>query len=306
MTHCNPADMLVFARVAELRSISGASRAIPMSKASVSRAVTRLEDALGVRLLERTSRHVVVTEIGRGFLLHCRRVREEIESAEAAVGELRGSVQGQLRVAVPLVFGRSVLAPVLSRFLLAHPKLRLELQITNRIVDPIEEGFDLVVRIGEQPDSSLLQRELGRARYGVFASPDHVARHGPFTVPGDLSGHAVLDVFNGMERAEWKFSQGAERFGVEVVPRLDLNDAVIRREVALDGVGIAMLPMWICADAVAQGRLLRLLPDFACERVSVISALWPSRRHALPRLRALIDFLAEIVPQEIVESGGDE
>ncbi len=298
MKRYDPGDMLVFAKVADLLSISGAARALSISKASVSRTITRLEEALSTRLLERSSRHVNITEVGRTFLIYCRRVREEVEAAEAAVGELQASVKGLLRVAVPLVFGRSVVGPALPRFMLAHPDVQMELQVTDRTIDPIEEGFDLVVRIGPQPDSSLLTRELGRAPYGAFASASYLARHEPIHHPEQIAAHAVIDVFNSAEKREWIFERRGEKTSVPVLPRLDLNDAVIRRDVAMAGVGIALVPSWMCQEAVDDGRLVSICPDWTCTRISVISALWPSRRNTLPRLRAFVDFLAEIVPQE--------
>ncbi len=299
MKRYSPDDMLVFAKVAELLSMSGAARAMSISKASVSRTIARLEDALSARLLERSSRHVSITEVGRTFLVYCLRIREEVEAADAAVGELQESVRGHLRVAVPLLFGRSVVGPALPRFLMVYPEVRVELQITNRTIDPIEEGLDLVVRIGQQPDSSLLTRELGRARYGAFASPVYLEQHKAITHPEQISGHGVLDVFNSADQQEWTFEQLGKKTSVYVFPKLNLNDAVIRRDAAIAGVGITLVPSWICKDAVNTGRLKVLCPDWTCTRISTISALWPNRRNTLPRLRAFIDFLAEIVPQEL-------
>ncbi|MES2412611.1 MAG: LysR family transcriptional regulator [Pseudomonadota bacterium] len=298
MKRYDPSDMLVFAKVADLLSISGAARALSISKASVSRTITRLEEALSTRLLERSSRHVNITEVGRTFLVYCQRVREEVEAAEAAVGELQASVKGLIRVAVPLVFGRSVVGPALPRFMLAHPDVQMELQVTDRTIDPIEEGFDLVVRIGQQPDSSLLTRELGRAPYAAFASAAYLSQHEPITHPDQIAKHAVIDLFNSAEKKDWVFERNGKQISVPVLPRLDLNEAVIRRDVAIAGVGIALVPSWMCREAVRDGRLVPICPDWTSTRINVISALWPSRRNTLPRLRAFVDFLTEIVPQE--------
>lgn len=299
MTRYDPRDMLLFAKVADLSSISAAARALSTSKATVSRSVSRLESALNARLLERSSRHLVLTEVGRIFLAHCRKVAEEIESAESAVGELQAAVRGHLRVAVPLVFGRAVLAPALSRVLSSHPEVRMEVRLTNRRVDPIEEGFDLVVRVGPQPDSSLLMRELGRALHAVYASPAYLRKHPKINHPGDLQAHAALDVLEGAEAIEWGFQRGEETVRVRIVPRLDLNDAVIRRDAAIEGLGVALLPSWICSEAEADGRLVRVCADWESTRVNHLFALWPSRRNALPRLRAFLDFLVSAMPVEL-------
>jgi DNA-binding transcriptional LysR family regulator len=299
MIRYDPRDMLLFAKVADLSSISAAARALSTSKATVSRSVSRLESALNARLLERSSRHLVLTEVGRIFLAYCRKVAEEIESAESAVGELQAAVRGHLRVAVPLVFGRAVLAPALSRFLSSHPEVRMEVRLTNRRVDPIEEGFDLVVRVGTQPDSSLLMRELGRALHAVYASPAYLRKHPKINHPDDLQAHAALDVLEGAEAIEWGFQCGEETARVRIVPRLDLNDAVIRRDAAIEGLGVALLPSWICSEAEADGRLVRVCADWESTRVNHLFALWPSRRNALPRLRAFLDFLVSAMPVEL-------
>jgi LysR family transcriptional regulator, regulator for bpeEF and oprC len=299
MSRYDPRDMLVFAKVADLSSISAAARALGTSKASVSRSVSRLEAALNARLLERSPRHLAVTEVGRIFLAYCRKVAEEIEAAESAVGELQAAVRGHLRVAVPLVFGRAVLAPALPRFLIQHPEVNMEVRLTNRRVDPIEEGFDLVVRVGPQPDSSLLMRELGRALHGIYASPGYLRRAGGIEHPSELQSHAVLDVSDGADHIEWGFQRGETLVRVPVTPRLDLNDAVIRRDAAIEDLGVALLPSWLCSEAVADGCLVPLCTDWESTRVNHIVALWPGRRNALPRLRAFLDFLAASMPAEL-------
>lgn len=293
MARYDPTDMLFFARAAERGSMSAAARALAVSKASVSRAVARLESALDARLLERSSRHFTVTEVGRIFLEHCRRVADEIEAAEAAVGHFQGEVRGHLRVAVPLVFGRFVLAPILPRFLQTYPDLSVELQLTNRTVDPIEEGYDLIVRAGPLADSSLLSRRIGESRYVAMAAPSYLERTGLPRHPNDLAGRPVLDLFDGARRHEWSFTRGNEAANVEVSVRLDLNDAVIRRDAAIEGLGVALLPEWICRQSAEEGKLSRVCPEWTSTRVRVLSALWPSRRNPSPRLRAFLSFLTD-------------
>ncbi|CAN5548073.1 LysR family transcriptional regulator [soil metagenome] len=299
MARYDPGDMLLFAKVAELRSMTGAARALSKPKASVSRAVGRLESALNARLLERSSRHLGLTEVGRVFLPHCQRVSEEIEEAEAAVGELTTSVKGLLRVAVPVTFGRSVLSPVLPRFLSAYPDLQMELELTNRTVDPIEEGFDLIVRPGPLADSSLMVRELGQAVYCAVASPAYLRSQAPIDGPAGLATHRVLDLFAGAPQHRWEFERRGETVGVEVRPRLDLNDAHMRCDAAEAGLGVALVPYPLCRRAVAEGRLSWVFDDWTSTRIAHLFALWPSRRNPSPRLRAFLDFLCDVVPKEL-------
>lgn len=297
MKHCDPNDMLLFAKAAELQGISAAARALGRPKASVSRAVVRLETVLNARLLERTSRKVALTDAGRVFLAHCQRVAEEVENAEAEIGHLQGAVRGTLRVAVPMTFGRALLAPLLPQFLATYPELRLELRITDRAFDPVEDGLDVVVRQGPLGDSSLMSRELGRAYYGAYATPAYLAAHPPIRQPEDLAAHAVLDFFNGKDRKICSFTRNGEQRDVTVQPRVDLNDAVMRRDAALQDIGIALAPIAICTEALRQGQLKRVLPDWICLRSAAMFALWSGRRHLPPRLRAFLDFLSEAIPQ---------
>ncbi len=295
----NPRDMMLFAKVAECQSISAAARALKRPKASVSRAVARLEDALGVRLVERSSRHLSLTEIGEMFLVHCQRVAEELSEAEATVENMKGTVSGVLRVAVPIVFGRLVLSPILPKFVSAYPQLRCEIKITDRLIDPVEAGFDLVIRASPLEDSALISRLLGEAPYGVFASPEYLAQFPPLTDPGQLADHKLIDLFDGATTKLMEFRRGGVAESVKVNCHVDINDATMRRDIAIQGIGVAVLPSSTCREAVQSGKLVRILSDCELNRVARLYALWPSRRNLLPRLRVFVDFLAEHVPGEM-------
>jgi LysR family transcriptional regulator, regulator for bpeEF and oprC len=298
MNHCDPNDMLLFAKVAELHGISAAARALGRPKATLSRAIVRLETALNARLLERSSRQVVLTQSGRIFLAHCQRVSDEVGAAEARVGEFQGSVRGLLRVAVPITFGRAQLSPMLPKLLRKYPELRVEIRLTDRAFDPIDDGFDVVGRPGPLGASSLMSRELGRSAYGIYASPNYLATHAPIAHPQDLAAHAVVDSAEGDDSTVWSFECRGQRQDVRVVPRLDSNDAVMRRDAAIEGLGIALVPSSICADAVRSSRLREVLTEWKPMRSATVYALWPSRRHVTPRLRAFLDFLTEEIPLE--------
>lgn len=295
----DPRDMLLFVKVAEFGSMSAAARSLGKPKASVSRAISRLEHLLGARLLERSNRRVALTETGSVFLRHCQRVAEEIEEAVAVVGALQGTVRGLLRIATPVTFGRSLLWPALPAFLDAYPELRMELELTHRSIDPIEEGFDLIVRYGPLAPSSLVAKLLGEAPYGVFAARSYLKRHPPITVPADLARHGVLDFFGQEQPHVWGFARGTESARVAVTPRVNINDAVLRKEAVIAGVGISLLPLWLCERELRDKQLVSVLPDWTPRHLPTIYALWPSRRNPSPRLRAFLSFLADTVHRRL-------
>lgn len=293
--------MLLFAKAAQLHSISAAARMLDKPKSTVSRAIVRLENALGARLMDRSSRRVTLTDAGKIFLRHCYSVAQEVKAGVAAVGELQGDVQGRLHVAVPTTFGLALLSPLLAPFLLAHPDLTLEVRLTDRSKDQIEERFDVIVRPGPLPHSSLIARELGTNRYGVYASPGYLAVQPPILAPDDLSAHRVVDNFSGSDGAWWEFTQQSRHARVQVQPRADINDAMMRREVAIQGVGPAILPTWLARDAVIAGQLRDVLPGWASTRTVPVFALWSGRQHMPPRLRVFIDYLVDAVPRQFAQ-----
>lgn len=303
----DPRDMLLFAKVVEYGSMSAAARALFRPKASVSRAIARLESSLDVLLLERSSRRLVLTPVGKMFLPHCQRVADDIAEAQAAVGELQGALRGRLRVASSVLFGRVWLGPMLPAFLAEHPQLRLELELTNRLVDPVEEGYDLVIRANAQTDHSLVVRRLAVAPYGLFASQSYLDRHPPISSPQDLAGHLVIDTFHGADRLSWEFVKDDERVSVDVHPRLDVNDSLMRAESAAAGIGLTLIPSWIGDLDIGRACLVPVLPDWRPIRHAPLNALWPARRRSSPRLHAFLDFVSKAVTKSgKYGSGPDE
>jgi len=293
--------MLLFAKAAQFGSISAAARMLEKPKSTISRAIVRLENALGARLMDRSSRSVTLTDAGRIFLRHCHNVAQEVTAGTAAVGELQGDVRGRLHVAVPTTFGLALLSPLLSPFLLAYPELGIEVRLTDRSKDQIEDRFDVVVRPGPLPHSSLIARELGTNRYGVYASPQYLAAHSPILGPEDLGAHRVVDSFAGAEAAWWEFTQQNRPVRVQVQPRADINDAMMRRDVAIQGVGPAILPTWLAKNAVIAGSLRDVLPGWVSTRTLSVFALWSGREHMPPRLRVFIDYLVDAVPRQFAD-----
>lgn len=289
----DPRDMLLFAKVIEHGSMSGAARATFKPKASISRAIARLEAALDVLLIERSSRGLVLTPEGRMFLPYCQRLVDDMVDAQAAVGAWHGIVRGRLRMAASAIFGRVWLGPILPRFLNQHSGMTIELELTNRLVDPVEEGFDLIIRTNPITHPSLVVRRLAVASYGLYASPAYLDAHAPINAPADLASHAAIDSFSGADRGVWEFTDETKIAKVEVKSRLDINDALLRRDAAVSGLGLVMIPTWIGNASVLERELVRVLPVWRPTRQAPVNALWPAGRRTQPRLHVFLRFLSD-------------
>lgn len=295
----DPKLLMLFAKVVDSGGISPAARLLGMPKATVSRSLSKLEESLATRLIERTSRRMRLTEPGGTIYRHARRIADEIEEAKAAIGSIQDVAQGQLRIASPLTFGRSLLSPVLPKFLAQHPQLRVEVELTNRRVDPVEEDFDFVIRLGPLADTSLVARPLGEILFLACASPGYLKAHAKLKHPEDLARHAVIDFFEGAARHRWEFVRNENRVEVEVVPRFDANDPIVRRDATVAGIGISLLPLWLVHDAVRQGKLQIVLPQWRPTLTNGIYALFPNRRSLSVKSRSFLTFLDEEVTPRI-------
>ena len=284
--------MAVFARVVDDGGFSAAARRLGLSKSAVSKQVAALEDRLGARLLNRTTRRMSLTEAGSALIERCRRVLAEAEAAEDAVGMLQGAPAGVLRVAAPMTFGTMHLAPAIPDFLERHPGVSIDLSLNDRMIDLVEEGFDVAVRIARLADSSLMARKLAPMRRIMAASPDYLARRGVPARLADLAGHDCLSYSYIATGDEWSFTGPDGEQSVRPSGRLRANNGEVLRAAALAGTGIATMPTFIAGPDLAAGRLVRVLPDYDnCS--GAIYAVWPSDRHPSPKLRAFVDFLAE-------------
>lgn len=286
------AGMAVFARVVDAGGISAAARGMGLSKSAVSKQVSGLEDRLGARLLQRTTRRMSLTEAGASFLEHCRRVVIEAEAAENAVGALQGEPRGVLRVNAPMTFGTMHLAAMLPDFLARHPLVTVDLALNDRVVDLLEEGYDVAVRIGRLADSSLVARRLAPARRVMVAAPSYLDRRGRPAALTDLTDHDVLCYSYVPAAEEWRFDGPAGEESVRVNGRLRANNGEILLAACLAGSGIAALPTFISGPSLRAGSLVRVLPHL--ERTDfAIHAVWPTARHLSAKVRAFVDFLAE-------------
>lgn len=289
----NLADMAVFARVVEAESFTGAARALGLSKSAVSKQVARLEADLGVRLLQRTTRRLSLTGEGATFFEGCQRMLAEASEAEAAVTHLAGGVRGRLRINAPMTFGVLHLAPLLPAFCARHPELEVELSLNDRRVDLIEEGYDVGLRIGGLPSSSLIARRLATSRPAVCASPAYLARNGRPERPEDLRAHVCL-IYSYLDPPKiWRFRSPRGPTRVTVSGPLETNNGEVLLQAALAGQGIARLPSFIVGPALLDGRLIELLSDWQDPREPAIYVVYPERRHLAPKVRAFVDFVAE-------------
>ena len=284
--------MAVFARVVEAASFTAAARQLGISKSAVSKAVAALEDRLGARLLNRTTRRLALTEVGQAFYERCARVVAEAEEAELAVTRLQVAPRGTLRVNAPVSFGMRHLGPVLGEFMVRHPELEVDIDLSDRFVDLIEEGYDVAVRITRLADSSLIARRIADNRMIVCAAPAYWARHGRPGRPGDLAAHDCLIYSYGATRGEWAFLVDGRAIRVRVSGRLQANNGDLHLAAALDGCGVASLPEFICGPALADGCLEAVLSEFMPEPAG-IHAIYPHNRHLSAKVRAFVDFLVE-------------
>ena len=285
--------MEAFLRVAEAKSFTAAAERLRLSKSLVSRQVAALETELGVRLLQRTTRSLTLTEAGERYLEASRRILAEVEEAKLLVGSLQASPRGRLSVNAPMSFGFLHLAPALPQFLARYPEVEIEMAMNDRFVDLIEEGFDLAVRIGRLPDSSLVARKLAPIRRTISASPAYLARHGAPVAPNDLQAHECLCNSNLTRSEEWRFvTKDGRPWHVEVKGRLRVNNGDALRAAALLGLGIVNLPSFIVGGDLQSGALVSLLAEYLPQDAAVY-AVYPHSRHLSPKVRAFTEFLAE-------------
>ena len=286
--------MLVFTKVVQAGSFTGAARALEMPKSTVSRKVSQLEERLGARLLQRTTRKLNLTEVGQTYYQHAARIVAEVEEAEQAVSQMQEIPRGLLRVTTPQNFG--FLAPIVASFMRRYPEVRIELVLANRVIDMIEEGFDLALRVGQLRDSTLVARTLGKLESYLVASPSFLRREGRPKHPRDLEHFDCIVFGAGPDGARWKLGREGKTVSVDVNARLTVNDFEFLGEAARSGLGITVLPQFRCVDDLRKKKLRRVLPEW-CVGETPLYAVYPSTRHLSPKVKAFLDHLrAEMTP----------
>ena len=295
MTNLN--ELQFFVQVSQTQSFTKAAKRLGVPKSSVSRAIVRLESRLGVRLVERTTRRVALTEMGELYLNRCQRVMEEAKQADLAVGALQARPRGTLRVGTPVPFARSILGPSMGEFLAMYPELRLHLQLQNGNESPREGDLDVVIRAGVLEDSGLLVKPLMSVRLGVYASPGYLEDRKAPESPVDLLQLSCIATSCDSpgetgDFTTWRLRRAAEIKEVRVEARVSVADPTVNHQLALAGVGVAMLSQMMVRVDVEQGRLVRLLPDWEPDAVE-LHALYPSRLSSSPKVRVFLQFLRE-------------
>jgi len=285
-------EMKVFAAVVEAGSFTGATRTLDMSKAAVSRYVADLEERLGVRLLHRTTRKLSPTTEGEIFYARCRELLDNLDEAEAEITSRSGDASGLLKVNVPVTFGLMHLAPLWPAFLAQHPKLDLDITLSDRVVDLVEDGFDLAVRIGQLPASSLISRKLAATRMVLCASPAYLERRGRPVRPDELPQHDVISYSLFASGENWRFTGPDGEAVVKVVPRVRTNSGDTCLAAALQHQGIVLQPTFIVGADLARGTLVEIMPAYRSIELGVY-AVYPSRKFVSPKVRLLIDFLVD-------------
>lgn len=283
--------MSVFARVVEAGSFVGAAERLGISNSAASRLVSELESRLGVRLLHRTTRRLSLTESGRLFYERCTQVLTDLEEAEASVGALSSEPRGTLRITCGQSWGVLRLAPAIAGFSSLHPSVRFAVDLSDRLVDLVEEGFDLAVRTGPVASATLVARPLGDTRMIACAAPAYLERHGTPQEPGDLVRHNCIAYAYASGQGAWRFSDRDGRsHQVRTTGTVLSNSGDLAAAIAVRGMGIAFEPDFIVAEDLAAGRLVRVLPDYDGPTLP-IRILYPSRRHLSAKVRSFVDFL---------------
>ena len=293
--------MLYFAEVAERGGFAAAGRALGIPKSRLSRRVAELEARLGVRLLQRTTRSLSLTEVGQAYLRHCQAMRDAAEAAQEAVEQVHSEPRGTVRVSCPVTLAQSVLGELLPGFLARCPAVRVEMQVSNRVVNVVEEGIDVALRVRSQLDDSgsMVVKRLGEGRQLLVASPAQLERQGSPATLQDLQRMDMLAMSAVHGRSSLLLEgPGGRRETLQFSPRLVADDLLVLQQAARAGIGLCWLPDYLCASDIEAGRLARVLPDWEPPR-GIVHAVFASRRGLAPAVRSFLDFLGESLPARV-------
>lgn len=286
-------DIEVFVQVVDSGSFTAAAERLELSKSVISKYVTRLEEQLGARLLNRTTRRLGLTEAGRILYQRSQRGLEEIAAAEMEVSQLQQEPRGRLRINVPMSFGILHIAPLLKDFRDKYPEVSVDMHLEDRQIDLVEEGYDLAVRIAELPDSSLVARRLGPCRHILCASPAYLEENGTPRTPDDLTSHSILTYGYHDTPREWRLLSPDNRYvSVTVNSALHMNNSLALREAILNDAGIVLIPTFVVGPDIQAGHLQAVLSNYRTQEFSIY-AVYPQRRFLMPRVQAFVEFIRE-------------
>lgn len=282
----------VFVKVVESQSFAAAARELGLSPAMASKHIQALEERLGARLLNRTTRRLSLTEVGRGYYERSRQVLADLEDADRAASDLHRAPRGRLKVNAPFSFGIRQVGPAVAAYLATYPEVTIDLDLNDRYIDLLAEGVDLALRVGRLTDSSLIARRLAPIRLVAVAAPAYLERHGAPRTPQDLAAHNCLLYTYAATADEWRFvGPGGSDTVVRISGRLLANNGDVLLAAAVAGLGVALAPTFIAGEHVQAGRLATLLPGYATPEVALY-AVYPPGRHLSAKLRSFVDFLA--------------
>lgn len=299
-------EMAIFVRVVESGSFTGAAKALGLPKSTVSRKITQLEERLGVRLIQRTTRSLSLTDTGSAYHAQCARILADIEEANIAVTQMQSTPTGTLRITAPVLFGSTVLSGLVAEYMELHPQVNIDLVLSDQLLDLVQEGIDVAFRVGQLEDSSLIGRYLGDVKAMVCASPDYIAKYGKPTHPDEIANHQIISATTW---TQWSLKgPESQEVTVNIKPRLRVNDMSSLYTLALSGAGITALPVLIAASAIKSKNLIPMLCDWPFE-AHPIHALYASNRHLSAKVRSFVDFVIERVrpnPPWLVDMEGHD
>lgn len=287
----NIGDLEIFARVVETGSLSAAGRVLGFSPAMISKRLKRLEEQLGTRLMQRTTRQISLTEAGQGFYERVLAILASVEEAKDFISRRSGQARGMLKISAPTSFGRMHIAPHINGFMQENPDLGIQLVLSDEFVDIVGQGYDLAIRIGELSESSLVARKLAPVRRILCASPAYVAIHGSPQSLADLADHVCLPPHN---NDVWKLEGPDGAVLIRPTGPLQTNSSEVIREAVISGAGIALRSTWDIGPELADGRLVQVLPNYESSRNVAIHALYASRQFLPAKVRVFIDYLAAL------------
>jgi DNA-binding transcriptional LysR family regulator len=296
-------DIAAFVAVVKAGSFTNAAKTTGLTRSAVGKSVVRLEAQLGVRLLNRTTRSVSLTDEGHAMFERCRQILEDLEEVDEMMARRRLKPSGTLKLTAPLSFGQRHILPLLNEFLSLWPELQANISFTDRFVDVIEEGFDIAIRIGEPTaDSRVLTRTFAWQHMVTCASPDYLTRRGTPVEPRQLPDHDAIFFMNAERRRAWRFAGPDGILTFEGPGRVNIDSSEAMRASAISGFGLVQLPRYMLDDAIRDGRLVTVLDAFTAAP-EPIRVVYPSKRHLSPRIRAFIDFLVERLQQNASDDG---
>lgn len=287
-------DMMVFLAVVEAGSFTVAAERLGMPKANVSRKVSRLERQLGVTLLERSTRSQHLTEAGMNFQIHCKRIHEEVDLAYDAVSEILHSYKGIIKIGASVTIGQQIIKPEISSFLHHYPDINVQLSLVNRRVDLIEEGFDMLIRVGDLDDSRLIGKRLGCAPRKFYASSAYLKECSKSpTKIDDLYDCHIFLMSQSSNENKLNLVSGKKRKTLTLKPKLVTDDFSIIKQAVIDGAGIAILPSYMCDEEINSGELINILPEWGMTDIDIY-ALYPKHRATIPKIKVLLDFMKDV------------